>query len=179
MNVIKNTNSLPIQEIQDLRAKSQDLIKFFRTRDVSSYIDIELILFTMDIYIEIGAFLVAIGLGLTLFGMMMLFERNCLRLGNVSYVTDLLEEGIIFKFQMCLIFGILLLVGPNRIKSYFLQTSRMQATIIVALGKNTISFTIITAFISIIYFKGIFLVFYGKPRLGILMEIFGLLNLFG
>lgn len=91
---------------------------------------------------QIGAGLVGVGLILTFLGMMLFFEGNLLRLGN-----------------MATIIGVPLLVGPNRIKSFFIQPSRMQATIILSIG--------------------ILLVFTGRPRAGILMEIFGLLNLFG
>jgi len=45
------------------------------------------------------------------------------------------------------------------VSGFFLKESRMQATIITAIG--------------------ILLVFWGKPKLGLLIEIFGLLNLFG
>lgn len=60
---------------------------------------------------------------------------------------------------MLIIAGIPLLVGPNRVRQFFAKPARLQATIITAFG--------------------ILLVFWGKPRLGILCEIFGLLNLFG
>jgi hypothetical protein len=91
---------------------------------------------------QIGATLIGIGALLTFMGMMLLFERNLLRLGNI-----------------CIISGIPLLLGPNNVRSFFMQKSRMQAGIITAFG--------------------ILLVFWGKPRFGIILEIFGLLNLFG
>mmetsp|Transcript_33912 Transcript_33912/g.34544 ORF Transcript_33912/g.34544 Transcript_33912/m.34544 type:complete len:212 (+) Transcript_33912:175-810(+) len=91
---------------------------------------------------QIGAALIGGGFLLTFLGILLFFEGNLLRLGNI-----------------CMILGIPLLVGIDRIRSYFLQSSRMQATIILAIG--------------------ILLVFIGKPRLGIICEIFGLLNLFG
>lgn len=91
---------------------------------------------------QLGATLLGIGILLTFMGMMLFFEGTLLRLGN-----------------LCMIGGIPLLIGPSRVKGYFLKQSRMQATIITSLG--------------------ILLVFWGKPRLGILCEIFGLLNLFG
>jgi len=91
---------------------------------------------------QLGAILLGVGMLLTFMGMMLFFEGNLLRLGNI-----------------CTILGIPLLIGPNRVKSFFLKESRTQASVITSLG--------------------IILVFTGRPRLGILLEIFGLLNLFG
>ena len=91
---------------------------------------------------QIGAALIGIGILLTVMGMMLFFEGNLLRLGNISIIT-----------------GIPFLIGTNRIRKFFLKPERAQATIITTLG--------------------IILVFIGKPRLGILCEVFGLLNLFG
>lgn len=91
---------------------------------------------------QLGAGLLGVGMVLTFMGMMLFFEGTLLRLGNI-----------------CIIAGIPMLVGPDRVRSFFMKESRMQAAIITAIG--------------------ILLVFWGKPRLGILCEIFGLLNLFG
>jgi hypothetical protein len=91
---------------------------------------------------KLGATLLAVGVLLTMFGVMLFFESNLLRLGNI-----------------CLIFGVTFLIGPSKVRGFFLKESRMQASIITSIG--------------------ILLVFTGKPRFGILCEIFGLLNLFG
>lgn len=91
---------------------------------------------------QMGALLLAVGFFLTVMGMALFFEGNLLRLGNI-----------------CTIVGIPLLLGPDRVRGFFLKQSRIQATVITSIG--------------------IFLVFIGKPRLGIFCEIFGLLNLFG
>ena len=91
---------------------------------------------------QLGAALLGIGMILSFLGVMLFFEGNLLRLGNI-----------------CIILGIPLLLGPNRVRQFFMKESRMQASIITGLG--------------------ILLVFTGRPRIGILCEIFGLLNLFG
>ena len=91
---------------------------------------------------QAGAALLGIGMILSFLGVMLFFEGNLLRLGNI-----------------CIILGIPLLLGPNKVRQFFMKESRMQASIITGLG--------------------ILLVFTGRPRLGILCEIFGLLNLFG
>ena len=74
-------------------------------------------------------------------------------------MTLFFERNLLRLGNICVILGIPLLIGPSIVYNFFMQPQRAQATIITALG--------------------IFLVFIGKPRLGILMEIFGLLNLFG
>lgn len=66
---------------------------------------------------QLGAGLVGVGMLLTFMGMMLFFEGNLLRLGNI-----------------CIILGIPLLVGPNRVKKFFLKESRMQASIVTSLG---------------------------------------------
>ncbi|KAJ1432612.1 hypothetical protein B484DRAFT_327244 [Ochromonadaceae sp. CCMP2298] len=91
---------------------------------------------------QVGAGLLGVGLLLTFMGMMLFFEGNLLRLGNI-----------------CIIAGIFMLIGPTRVSGFFLKESRMQATIITVVG--------------------VLLVFWGKPKLGLIIEIFGLLNLFG
>lgn len=95
---------------------------------------------------------------LSFLGVMLFFEGNLLRLGTYYYITTTLII-LIIAGNICIILGIPLLLGPNRVRQFFMKESRLQASIITGLG--------------------ILLVFTGRPRLGILCEIFGLLNLFG
>ena len=74
-------------------------------------------------------------------------------------MTLFFERNLLRLGNICILLGIPLLIGPSIVYNFFMQPQRAQATIITAMG--------------------IFLVFIGKPRLGILMEIFGLLNLLG
>ncbi len=74
-------------------------------------------------------------------------------------MTLFFERNLLRLGNICIILGVPLLIGPSVVYNFFMQPKRAQATIITAMG--------------------IFLVFIGKPRLGILMEIFGLLNLIG
>lgn len=69
------------------------------------------------------------------------------------------EATLLRLGNICIIIGIPLLLGPDTVKDFFIKKERSQATILIALG--------------------ILLVFWGKPRLGIILEIFGALNLFG
>lgn len=91
---------------------------------------------------QVGSYFLGGGLILMFIGMMLFFESNLLRLGNIMAIM-----------------GATLLIGPDKLGSFFLQKSRLQATIIIGLG--------------------VLLLLTGSPRLGLLVEIFGLLNLFG
>ena len=61
--------------------------------------------------------------------------------------------------NLCFVAGVPMTIGPSRTAGYFLQPKKARATGCL--------------------FFGIFLVFVGHPVLGILLEGFGLLNLFG
>jgi hypothetical protein len=61
--------------------------------------------------------------------------------------------------NLCFVFGSVLTLGPGRTASYFLQPKKARATACLVMG--------------------LLLVFVGWPVLGIVLEIFGLLNLFG
>jgi hypothetical protein len=54
---------------------------------------------------------------LTFLGMMLFFERNLLRIGNLLIVG-----------------GITVLIGPTRVQSFFFQRQRTQAAIITLIG---------------------------------------------
>ena len=66
---------------------------------------------------QLGAALLGIGIILTVLGMTLLFERNLLRLGNISFIA-----------------GIVMLIGPTHVTSFFMKESRIQASIITAIG---------------------------------------------
>jgi Got1/Sft2-like family len=61
--------------------------------------------------------------------------------------------------NLLFIAGVPMTIGPGRTAGYFFQPKKSRATACLALG--------------------IFLVFLGSPVLGIALEVFGLLNLFG
>jgi len=91
---------------------------------------------------KVGLTLLAAGGVLTFLGIMMLFNKFLLRLGN-----------------FLLIAGVPMTIGPGKTAGYFLQPKKARATGCL--------------------FTGIFLVVIGWARIGIALEIFGLLNLFG
>lgn len=97
-----------------------------------------------------------------------------LRNGNKKIGFALLGAGMVFTMlgislffnktlirlgNLSLIAGVPMTIGPGRTTGYFLQPKKSRATGCLALG--------------------IFLVFVGWPILGIALEVFGLLNLFG
>jgi hypothetical protein len=61
--------------------------------------------------------------------------------------------------NLLFIAGVPMTIGPGRTAGYFFQPKKSRATACLALG--------------------IFLVFIGSPVFGIILEVFGLLNLFG
>ena len=91
---------------------------------------------------QLGSSLVGLGLTLTFIGMMFFFQPTLLRVGNIL-----------------LLVGIPLVVGPEKVKNFFLQQDRKQVSICITLG--------------------VLLVLWGKPRFGILLEVFGLLSTLG
>ncbi len=97
-----------------------------------------------------------------------------LRNGNKKIGLSLLGAGLVFTMlgislffnktlmrlgNLFFIAGVPMTIGPGRTTGYFLQPKKSRATGCLALG--------------------IFLVFVGWPILGIALEIFGVLNLFG
>lgn len=97
--------------------------------------------------------LLGIGMILSFLGVMLFFEGNLLRLGIHYYyhycITIIII--IILSGNICIIMGIPLLLGPNRVRQFFMKESRMQASIITGLGKIIIIFIIII--ISIIFLR--------------------------
>mmetsp|Transcript_9081 Transcript_9081/g.11536 ORF Transcript_9081/g.11536 Transcript_9081/m.11536 type:complete len:202 (-) Transcript_9081:54-659(-) len=99
---------------------------------------------------------------------------NVLRTGNKKIGLAFIGSGLLFTFlgitlffnknlmrmgNLLFICGIPLSIGPGRTVGYFLQPKKARATGCLIVG--------------------ILLVFVGHPILGILLEVFGLLNLFG
>ena len=91
---------------------------------------------------QLGFTLTGVGTLLTLLSIVLFFEKNLMRLGNLLFLS-----------------GIPLIIGPSRTLGYFTQKSKIRASGCLA--------------------AGILLVFYGRPIIGICLEIFGIMNLFG
>ena len=69
------------------------------------------------------------------------------------------EKNLIRMGNFCVVCGTPMVVGTGRTASYFLQPKKARATLCLSLG--------------------VFLVFVGRPMLGMGLELFGILNLFG
>lgn len=91
---------------------------------------------------KIGLPLLGVGSALTALGVILMFNKTLLRLGNLFLVA-----------------GFPMTIGPGRTAGYFFQPKKARATACLA--------------------AGISLVFIGWPIFGIILEVFGFLNLFG
>lgn len=91
---------------------------------------------------KIGIGLTAFGLAFSLIGIVAMFDRKLLAMGNLLYLS-----------------GVMLIIGPTRSVRFFFQKRKAKA--------------------SVFFFLGIAIVFLGVPVLGIALEAFGFVNLFG
>ena len=91
---------------------------------------------------KIGIGLTAFGLGFTLLGVALFFDKGLLAMGNVLYLS-----------------GVMLIIGPTRSVRFFFQKRKMRA--------------------SAFFFLGMAVVLFGWPILGMGVEAFGFVNLFG
>eukprot|EP01060_Flectonema_neradi_P009413 TRINITY_DN1670_c0_g2_i2.p1 TRINITY_DN1670_c0_g2~~TRINITY_DN1670_c0_g2_i2.p1 ORF type:complete len:140 (+),score=12.72 TRINITY_DN1670_c0_g2_i2:251-670(+) len=90
-----------------------------------------------------------IGIALSLMGSIFMF------LG----VILLLDSALLTMGNVMFLVGLVMTMGPARTQTFFLDRKRMRP--------------------SVIFFVGVFLVLYGYVIIGLLMEGFGALNLFG
>jgi len=90
------------------------------------------------------------------YGMMMLGSGTALTALGMALVFN---KGLMRLGNLLFVGGVPMFIGPTTTMKYFLNPAKARATGCVV--------------------AGVFLVFVGWPILGILMEIFGLLNLFG
>ena len=92
---------------------------------------------------EIGITFLGVGFALTALGIMLFFEKNLLKFGNVmlSCRTTLTTISTIMLVQLFFLSGISLFIGPERVVSFIIQPHRLRATIIVLLGMAIVSFS--------------------------------------
>merc|ERR1712086_213600 len=90
----------------------------------------------------IGFGLTGFGLFFMFLGVMMLFDRALLAMGNVLFLA-----------------GTITIIGAERTYAFFFQHARLRGTAC--------------------FFIGIAIVLYGHPVIGMLIEMFGFVNLFG
>jgi len=111
---------------------------------------------------KIGLPLLGIGAVLTLVGASLFFNKMLMRLGNVFFVA-----------------GVPMTIGPGRTAGYFFQPKKARATACLTLGiiLGTCRLSTHTPTRGRDNFS--LVVFIGWPILGIILEAFGFLNLFG
>lgn len=91
---------------------------------------------------KIGIGLTAFGLAFTLLGVLAVFDKGLLAMGNVLYLS-----------------GVMLIIGPTRSVRFFFQRRKAKA--------------------SVCFFLGMAVVLLGLPVIGMGLEAFGFVNLFG
>lgn len=91
---------------------------------------------------KIGIGLTAFGLAFSVLGILLLFDKALLAMGNVLYLS-----------------GVMLIIGPSRSVRFFFQKRKIKA--------------------SVFFFTGMAIVLIGWPIIGMAVEIFGFINLFG
>lgn len=91
---------------------------------------------------KIGIGLTAFGLAFSLLGVLLLFDKKLLAMGNVLYLS-----------------GVMLIIGPTRSVKFFFQKRKAKA--------------------SVFFFVGMAIVLLGLPMIGMAIEAFGFINLFG
>eukprot|EP01083_Nonionella_stella_P076781 209370_1 len=90
---------------------------------------------------KIGLALTGFGAFLLFLGVLLLFDRALMALGNLSFII-----------------GLVFIMGLHRTRKFFLNKKKLAG--------------------SLAFFCGILLVIIGRPILGMLIELFGIINLF-
>lgn len=91
---------------------------------------------------KIGILLTGFGLFFTFFGVLLLFDRGLLAIGNLLFLT-----------------GVTLIIGGRKTFRFFFQWRKLRGTAC--------------------FLGGIALVIIGWPFIGMIVEVFGFINLFG
>lgn len=119
--------------------------------------------------LEIGVGLVAFGVSFLFLGMLLLFDKGLLAIGNVrvalAYVFCIVEQcallhrpKLIVSIQILFISGLACVIGPKRTLSFFFQRHKIKAT---------------ASFLG-----GIIVVLMGWPIVGMIIETYGFVLLF-
>jgi len=102
------------------------------------------------------------GLFFLLLGIMFLFDKGLLAIGNVNLFKKVFffKLSCIFKFfQILFIAGLCLIIGIERTVRFFFGKQKLKG--------------------SLFFFGGVFIVLFGWPLIGMLIEIYGFIILFG
>jgi hypothetical protein len=94
------------------------------------------------VFLEIGIGLSGFGIFFLLLGMLFLFDKGLLAIGNILFVC-----------------GLCLIIGLERTVKFFFGVQKVKG--------------------SLFFFGGVFIVLFGWPLIGMLIEIYGFILLFG
>ena len=108
---------------------------------------------------EIGVALTTFGGLFMLLGIMLFFDGALLALGNVRDCVNQTDGGRLTFPQLLFLSGLTLIIGPQKTFYFFARKQKLRGTVC--------------------FIGGILLVFFKWPFVGVLVETFGFLNLFG
>ena len=114
----------------------------------------------MLVQLEIGLGLSIFGGGFIFVGMIFLFDKGLLALGNVSArSTDRIPDASSISSQILFLVGLSMIIGFERTFRFFFQRYKIKS--------------------SALFFGGILLVLVGWPLIGMIVEFYGFFLLFG
>lgn len=113
---------------------------------------------------EIGVGLAGFGVSFVILGMILLFDKGLLAIGNVSKLLSCLLlfnqlRQNRFLFQILFIVGLTFVIGIERTLRFFFQMHKIKGTAC--------------------FFGGILIVLLGWPIVGMIVELYGFVSLFG
>ena len=108
---------------------------------------------------EIGVALTTFGGLFMLLGVMLFFDGALLALGNVRLRIAIVWTTYSLVVQLLFLSGLTLIIGPQKTFYFFARKQKLRGTVC--------------------FIGGILLVFFKWPFVGVIVETFGFLNLFG
>lgn len=109
--------------------------------------------------LEIGVGLAGFGVAFLFLGILLIFDRGLLAIGNVSSILDIRIQLIDHcQFQILFICGLACIIGLARTKNFFFQKHKAKG--------------------SVAFFGGIIIVLVGYPLIGMVVESYGFISLF-
>ena len=112
-------------------------------------------------FVEIGLGLSIFGVGFILLGMMFLFDKGLLAVGNVSVpsIVGGIRRHLHVQLKILFLAGLSMIIGFERTFRFFFQRQKIKATLL--------------------FFGGISCVLLGWPVTGMIVESYGFFLLFG
>lgn len=111
---------------------------------------------------EIGAGLAGMGVAFIFLGILLLFDKGLLAIGNVRFLFNFInlnKTNARLIFQLLFLSGLAFIIGMKKTLFFFFQRNKIKA--------------------SSFFFIGILIVFLGWPIIGMMAELYGFILLFG